>query len=227
MEESVTAFAEKLCAHTCALGEMAGVEQRLCRTPVAYGEAVATMEDRAEAIFAGNAAELVWLLEHPSLYTAGTSATPEDLLDPARLPVHRTGRGGQYTYHGPGQLVAYVLLDLNKRGRDVRRHVNSLEAWVMAALGDYGVEGERREGRPGIWVRNGGRDEKIAAIGVRVRRWVTFHGVAVNICPDLSHFEGIVPCGIADAGVTSLAKMKAGTMARLAAEPRGGPSMGR
>jgi len=209
MDESVTAFAEKLRAHTSALGEAPGIEWHLSQTPVAYEPAVVTMEDRAAAIFAGTAPELIWLLEHPALYTAGASAKPEDLLDPARLPVHRTGRGGQYTYHGPGQLVAYVLLDLNKRGRDVRRHVHSLEAWVTAALADYGIKGERREGRPGIWVRNGSRDEKIAAIGVRVRRWVTFHGVAINICPELSHFEGIVPCGIGDADVTSLAKIKA------------------
>ncbi len=215
MDESVTAFAEKLRAHRSALGEMAGTEWRLSQTPVAYEPAVATMEDRAAAIFAGNAPELIWLLEHPALYTAGASAKPEHLLDPARLPVHHTGRGGQYTYHGPGQLVAYVLLDLNKRGRDVRRHVHSLEAWVMAALADDAIKGERREGRPGIWVRNGSRDEKIAAIGVRVRRWVTFHGVAINICPELSHFEGIVPCGIGDAGVTSLAKIKAGRPARF------------
>jgi lipoyl(octanoyl) transferase len=209
MNESVTAFAEKLHAYSNALGEAASIEWRLSQTPVAYESAVAKMEDRAAAIFSGSAPELIWLLEHPALYTAGASAKPKDLLDPARLPVHRTGRGGQFTYHGPGQLVAYVLLDLNKRGRDVRRHVHALEAWVIAALGDYGIEGERREGRPGIWVRRRDRDEKIAAIGVRVRRWVTYHGVAINICPDLSHFEGIVPCGIGDAGVTSLASIKA------------------
>ena len=214
MDESVTAFAEKLHAHSTALGETAGIEWRLSQTPVAYESAVVTMEERAAAIFSGNASELIWFLEHPALYTAGASAKPRDLLDPARLPVHRTGRGGQYTYHGPGQLVAYVLLDLNKRGRDVRRHVHGLEAWVIAGLGDYGIESERREGRPGIWVKHRDRDEKIAAIGVRVRRWVTYHGVAINICPDLSHFEGIVPCGIGDAGVTSLAKMKVEAVAR-------------
>ena len=211
MDESVTAFADKLRAHSNALGETVGIEWRLSQTPVAYELAVVTMEERAAAIFSGNASELIWFLEHPALYTAGASAKTEDLLDPARLPVHRTGRGGQYTYHGPGQLVAYVLLDLNKRGRDVRRHVHALEAWVISALGDYGIQGERREGRPGIWVKRRDRDEKIAAIGVRVRRWVTYHGVAINICPDLSHFEGIVPCGIGDAGVTSLASIEAGS----------------
>jgi lipoyl(octanoyl) transferase len=209
MDESIIAFAEKLRAHSNALGETAGIEWRLSQTPVAYESAVVTMEERAASILSGSSSELIWLLEHPALYTAGASAKPQDLLDPARLPVHQTGRGGQYTYHGPGQLVAYVLLDLNKRGRDVRRHVHGLEAWVIAALGDYGIESDRREGRPGIWVRNGCRDEKIAAIGVRVRRWVTYHGVAINICPDLSHFEGIVPCGIGDAGVTSIATIAA------------------
>ena len=211
MDESVTAFANKLRAHSNALGEAVGIEWRLSQTPVAYESAVVTMEERAAAIFSGNASELIWFLEHPALYTAGASAKTEDLLDPTRLPVHRTGRGGQYTYHGPGQLVAYVLLDLNKRGRDVRRHVHALEAWVISALGDYGIQGERREGRPGIWVKRRDRDEKIAAIGVRVRRWVTYHGVAINICPDLSHFEGIVPCGIGDAGVASLASIEAGS----------------
>ena len=209
MEDSVTAFAEKLRARSGALADTVGVEWRLSQTPVAYEPAVAEMEERAAAIFAGHGLELIWFLEHPALYTAGASAKPQDLLDPARLPVHQTGRGGQYTYHGPGQLVAYVLLDLNRRGRDVRRHVHALEAWIIAALGDYGIQGERRDGRPGIWVRRRDRDEKIAAIGVRVRRWVTYHGVAINICPDLSHFAGIVPCGIGDAGVTSLASLKA------------------
>jgi lipoyl(octanoyl) transferase len=209
MDDSIAAFAENLRAHSSALGDMAGVEWRLSQMPVAYEPAVAMMEDRAASILAGTDPEFIWFLEHPALYTAGASAKPRDLLEPARLPVHRTGRGGQYTYHGPGQLVAYVLLDLNKRGRDVRRHVRSLEAWVISALADHGITGERREGRPGIWVRNGSRDEKIAAIGVLVRRWVTFHGIAINICPDLSHFQGIVPCGIVDAGVTSIASLKA------------------
>lgn len=210
MDESVSAFAGALRRCASSQDAMDGVEWRLSEDPVPYELAVQAMEDRAAAIFAGEAPELVWLLGHPPLYTAGASAKPDDLLEPARFPVHRTGRGGQYTYHGPGQLVAYVLLDLNKRGRDVRRHVHRLEAWIIAALAGYGIWGERREGRPGIWVTGaGGRDEKIAAIGVRVRRWVTYHGASINISPDLSHFDGIVPCGIHDAGVTSIEKIKA------------------
>ncbi|MGO9173238.1 MAG: lipoyl(octanoyl) transferase LipB [Rhodomicrobium sp.] len=205
MDKNVLAFAERLRAKADALGDTGGIEWRLSPAPVCYEPAVAAMEERAAAIGAGLKPELVWLLEHPPLYTAGTSAKPGDLLDAARFPVYSSGRGGQYTYHGPGQLVAYVLLDLNKRGRDVRRHVHRLEAWAIAALADYGVSGERREGRPGIWVKKPRGDAKIAALGVRVRRWITYHGIAVNVCPDLSHFSGIVPCGIADAGVTSLA----------------------
>ena len=208
MDENVAAFAGVMRAQAAALGETAGVEWRLSTSPVVYDDAVQSMESRAAAIFAGDALELVWFLEHPPLYTAGASAKPAGLLDSGRFPVYQAGRGGQYTYHGPGQLVAYVLLDLNRRGRDVRRHVHRLEAWVMAALEASGIRGERREGRPGIWVRGHGRDEKIAALGVRVRRWVTYHGVAINICPDLSHFDGIVPCGIEDAGVTSIARLK-------------------
>ena len=193
-------------AQADALGETAGVEWRLSPASVPYEAAVSEMEERAEAILLERKPELIWLLEHPPLYTAGTSSKPADLIDAARFPVHASGRGGQYTYHGPGQLVAYVLLDLNKRGRDVRQHVRRLEAWAIAALAPYGISGERREGRPGIWVkRRAGGDAKIAAIGVRVRRWITYHGIAVNVCPDLSHFSGIVPCGIADAGVTSIA----------------------
>jgi lipoyl(octanoyl) transferase len=204
MDGTVLKFAETMRAKAEALGELAGVEWRLSPGPVAYEAAVAEMEARAEAIYSGLSSELIWLLEHPPLYTAGTSARAKDLIDPARFPVYASGRGGQYTYHGPGQLVAYVHLDLNKRGRDVRHHVHSLEAWAIAALADYGIAGERREGRPGIWVRKRLGEAKIAAIGVRVRRWITFHGIAVNVCPDLSHFSGIVPCGIADAGVTSI-----------------------
>ena len=182
-------------------------EWRCDDAPVAYPEAVATMEARVAAIRAGEAAEAVWLLEHPPLYTAGTSARVEDLLTPDRFPVYRTGRGGQYTYHGPGQRVGYVMLDLKARGGDVRAFVQGLEDWLIRALARFNVTGERRDGRVGIWVDRDGRDCKIAAIGVRVRRWVTYHGVALNVEPDLSHFEGIVPCGIREHGVTSLADL--------------------
>ena len=169
-----------------------------------YPEAVAFMEQRAEAIAAGRARQLVWLVEHPAIYTAGTSANDSDLLD-ARFPVFRTGRGGQFTYHGPGQRVGYVMLDLKPRGGDVRGFVRDLEEWLIRTLARFNVKGERREGRVGIWVtRPGGREDKIAALGVRVRRWVTFHGVSLNVEPDLSHFSGIVPCGIREHGVTSL-----------------------
>ena len=187
-----------------------GIEWRRSARPVPYDEAVAAMERRIAAIRDGTAPELVWLLEHPPLYTAGTSARPADLLDPARLPVHRSGRGGQYTYHGPGQRVAYVLLDLNRRGRDVRCHVWRLEEWMIRTLARFGVTGERRDGRVGVWVaRTDGGEDKIAAIGVRVRRWVSYHGVALNVAPDLKHFRGIVPCGIGGEryGVTSLARL--------------------
>jgi lipoyl(octanoyl) transferase len=181
--------------------------------PVAYPEAVAAMEARVADITAGRAAELVWLLEHPPLYTAGTSANPTDLLDPDRFPVFRTGRGGQYTYHGPGQRVAYVMLDLNRRQPDVRLFVSSLEEWLINALASLGIPSGRRRDAVGIWVSrpdNGkteGRLDKIAAIGIRIRRWVTFHGVALNVDPVLEHFSGIVPCGIRSDGVTSLADL--------------------
>jgi lipoyl(octanoyl) transferase len=183
---------------------------------VPYEEAVAEMEARIAAIRDGTARELVWLLEHPPLYTAGTSARAQDLLDPALLPVHRTGRGGQYTYHGPGQRIAYVMLDLERWGHDVRCHVWRLEAWVIATLARFNVKGERRDGRVGVWVAGrpedqGAHEDKIAAIGVRVRRWVTYHGVALNLDPDLDHYRGIVPCGIDPAasryGVTSLTRL--------------------
>jgi lipoyl(octanoyl) transferase len=185
------------------------LEWRLEQRPVPYAEALRTMEERVEAIAQGRAPELVWLLEHPPLYTAGTSAKSSDLVQPDRFPVYQTGRGGQYTYHGPGQRVGYVMLDLNRRGRaDLRRYVQDLEQWLVRTLARFGVSGERRPGRVGIWVAGPtGAEEKIAAIGVRVRRWVTYHGVSINRDPDLSHFEGIVPCGIADRGVTSLAKL--------------------
>ncbi|WP_068438168.1 lipoyl(octanoyl) transferase LipB [Magnetospirillum sp. XM-1] len=181
------------------------VEWRISDSPVDYPQAVAAMEERVAAIRAGTAPELVWLLEHPPLYTAGTSADPRDLVDPDRFPVYEAGRGGQYTYHGPGQRVAYVLLDLKKRGADIRAYVCNLEEWIIRTLARFVVKGERRPGRVGIWVdRGGGREDKIAAIGVRVRHWVTFHGIALNVDPDLTHFEGIVPCGIREHGVTSL-----------------------
>lgn len=190
-------------ASTCEM------EWRIETAPVDYPAAVDFMERRVADIRAGRAPEMVWLLEHPPLYTAGTSAKDEDLLDPARFAVYRSGRGGQFTYHGPGQRVAYVMLDLKRRGGDVRRFVQDLEAWIIAALARFNVEGERRPGRVGIWVaRPSGREDKIAAIGVRLRHWVSYHGIAINVEPDLSHFEGIVPCGIPGGiqghGVTSL-----------------------
>jgi len=184
------------------------VEWAVTDEPVGYEEAVAFMEARAEAIAAGEARELVWLVEHPPLYTAGTSAKEADLVEPDRFPVHRTGRGGQYTYHGPGQRVAYVMLDLHRRAPDLRRYVTALEAWIIATLDGFNIRGERREDRVGVWVRRPEKGEttedKIAAIGIRVRRWVTFHGISLNVEPDLSHFTGIVPCGVTEHGVTSL-----------------------
>ena len=183
---------------------------------VPYPAAVAEMEARAAAIAAGAAAERVWLIEHPPLYTAGTSARATDLLAPDRFPVFRSGRGGEYTYHGPGQRVVYVMLDLNRRGPDIRAYVTALENWLIATLGRFGITGERRQDRVGVWVRRpdkppdptgGTREDKIAAIGVRIRRWVTFHGVSLNVDPDLEHFSGIVPCGVTGCGVTSLADL--------------------
>ena len=172
-----------------------------------YPEAVAAMEARVADIQNGAADELVWLVEHPPLYTSGTSARIEDLLEPERFPVFETGRGGQYTYHGPGQRVAYAMLDLRGRGQDLRAYVRGLEAWVIDALAQFGVKGEQRDGRVGIWVAHAdGREDKIAAIGVRVRSWITYHGISINVAPDLDHFSGIVPCGIGETGlgVTSL-----------------------
>jgi len=178
-----------------------------------YETTAAAMEARAEAIRAGTAEEAIWLVEHPPLYTAGTSARAEDLIDPNRFPVHPSKRGGQYTYHGPGQRVAYVMLDVGARGRDVRCFVHQVEDWVIATLADFNVRGERRAGRVGVWVvrpelppaaDGSPREDKIAAIGIRLRRWVSFHGLSINVEPDLGHFDGIVPCGIRDHGVTSL-----------------------
>ena len=175
---------------------------------VPYPEAVAEMEARARAIAAGEAEELIWLLEHPPLYTAGTSANSADLVDPDRFDVFEAGRGGQYTYHGPGQRVAYVMMDLRKRGRDVSAFVRGLEQWIIDTLGEFEIKAERRCGRVGVWVEHGdGREEKIAAIGIRLKKWVSFHGISINVDPDLSHFGGIVPCGIAEHGVTSFSAL--------------------
>ncbi|MDP3660541.1 lipoyl(octanoyl) transferase LipB [Phenylobacterium sp.] len=190
--------------------DAAPVQWATSAAPVAYPDAVAAMEARVAAIGEGRAGELVWLLEHPPLYTAGVSAKAADLLQPDRFEVFQSGRGGQYTYHGPGQRVAYVMLDLSRRTRDVRAFVAALEAWVIAALARAGVQGEVRAGRVGVWVdQPGGGEAKIAALGVKLRRWVSFHGVSINIAPDLEHFAGIVPCGVTDHGVTSLAALGA------------------
>ena len=197
------------------------VEWVTSRTLVPYPEAVGFMEQRAAAIAAGEASERVWLLEHPPLYTAGVSAKPDDLLAPARFPVFASGRGGQYTYHGPGQRVAYVMLDLTARRRDARAFVAALEAWIIAALATLGVDGRIVPGRVGVWVETPAGEAKIAAIGVRLRKWVSFHGIALNVSPDLSHFGGIVPCGIRDAGVTSLSALgRTGNMAAVDAALR-------
>jgi lipoyl(octanoyl) transferase len=194
------------------------VAWQVAAAPMNYRDAVAFMEERVAEIAASKASELVWLVEHPPLYTGGTSAKPADLLTPDRFPVYPTGRGGQYTYHGPGQRVAYAMLDLNRRTPDLRRYVAALEAWLIAALAEFNLRGERREDRIGVWVRRPGKppgptgeptEDKIAAIGIRVRRWVSYHGISLNVEPDLSHFGGITPCGIEQAGlgVTSLADL--------------------
>jgi lipoyl(octanoyl) transferase len=192
--------------------ELTALEWRVLDGLAPYAETLAAMEARVAEIAAGTAPEAVWLLEHPPLYTAGTSAKAEDLVQPDRFEVHVAGRGGQYTYHGPGQRVAYVMLDLNKRGRDVRKFVCALENWVIKTLAEFNVKGERRQGRVGVWVVRPDRkgpdgqpaEDKIAAIGVKLRKWVSFHGISINVEPDLAHFSGIVPCGISDHGVTSL-----------------------
>ena len=193
------------------------IEWRVSPGPVPYEAAVAEMEARAAAIRDEGAAELIWLLEHPPLYTAGTSAVASELLAPDRFPVFRTGRGGRYTYHGPGQRIGYVLLDLDRRGKDVRRYVHALEGWAISALGELGVDARAMDGRVGIWTdRADGQEAKIGAIGVRVRRWVTLHGFALNVDPALDHFGGIVPCGLPDYPVTSLADLgRPGDMAAL------------
>jgi len=181
------------------------IEWKIGSNLIDYEEALSFMEERVAEIHLGTARELVWFVEHPPLYTSGTSSKESDLLAPKRFPVYYAGRGGQYTYHGPGQRVVYVMLDLNKRGRDVRKFVADLEGWIIESLAEFNIIGETREGRVGVWVeRQGGREDKIAAIGVRVRKWITFHGICINVEPDLSHYTGIVPCGISDHGVTSL-----------------------
>ena len=183
------------------------IEWRISDAPVPYEEALAFMNDRAAAIRDGTASECIWLLEHPPLFTAGTSADAAELFNPMDFPVYEAGRGGRYTYHGPGQRVGYVMLDLEKRGKDIRCFVHQLEGWMIDALGQLGVNAHRAPGRIGIWVGEGPSEAKIGALGVRVKRWVTLHGFALNVAPDLSHFGGIVPCGIADFGVTSLAEL--------------------
>jgi len=198
----------------------AGLEWRRSHHLVSYERAVAEMEARVASLAAGEAAELIWLLEHPPLLTAGTSAVPADLLDAGRFPVHRSGRGGKFTYHGPGQRVVYAVLDLRQRRQDLRWYVHTLEEWVIRTLAAFGLEAFRRDGRVGIWVETGsGREAKIGAIGVRVRRWIAYHGIAINVAPALDHFTSIVPCGIAEFGVTSLEALGRSTdMAQLDAE---------
>jgi lipoyl(octanoyl) transferase len=185
----------------------ANIEWRTSESLVPYEEALAFMEQRAAAIRQGSEPECVWLLQHPPLFTAGTSADPAELFNPLNFPVYQAGRGGRYTYHGPGQRVAYVMLDLEKRGKDIRRFVHALEGWMIDALRELGISAHRADGRIGIWVGEGAEEAKIGALGVRVKRWVTLHGFALNVAPDLSHFTGIVPCGIAEFGVTSIDKL--------------------
>jgi lipoyl(octanoyl) transferase len=189
-----------------------GVEWRVSPGLTDYLQAMAQMEARAEAVRAGAQPELVWLLEHPPLFTGGTSADPSELFNPQGFPVHKVGRGGRYTYHGPGQRVGYLVIDLDRRGRDVRRFVHSLEGWLIASLGDLGVEARREQGRIGIWTDASGTEAKIGAIGVRVRRWITTHGFSLNVAPELSHFSGIVPCGIGQFPVTSLGAIGLGNV---------------
>ncbi len=201
--------------------EIAEIEWRVSDGLVPYEEALAFMNQRAAQIRAGAARECVWLLEHPPVFTAGTSANPAELFNPLGLPVHEAGRGGRYTYHGPGQRVVYLMLDLEKRGRDVRALVGGIEGWIIATLAGLGLEAHRSAGRIGIWTGSGAGEAKIAALGIRVKRWVTLHGLSINVDPDLAHFDGIVPCGISEYGVTSLAKLgKETSMLRLDSELR-------
>ena len=190
--------------HFAAVDFPADIEWLVSDGLTPYGEALAFMEQRVAEIRAGTASECVWLVEHPPLFTAGTSADPSELFNPLNFPVYDAGRGGRYTYHGPGQRVGYLMLDLEKRGRDVRRLVSSLEGWIIASLAELGVSAHRAEGRIGIWVGEGPTEAKIAALGIRIKRWVTLHGFSINLSPDLTHFGGIVPCGISEFGVTSL-----------------------
>jgi lipoyl(octanoyl) transferase len=185
----------------------AEIEWRVSDSPVSYEDALAFMDQRAAAIREGAARECVWLLEHPPLFTAGTSADPAELFNPFGFPVYEAGRGGRYTYHGPGQRVGYVMLDLERRGKDIRRFVHALEGWMIDTLAELGISAHRADGRIGIWVGEGADEAKIGALGVRVKRWVTLHGFSLNVAPDLSHFAGIVPCGIAEFGVTSVEKL--------------------
>ena len=204
MAALATLAAEARASHLAAVTEVDGIEWRVSESLVPYEDSLGFMEQRSAAIRLGTAGECVWLLEHPPLFTAGTSAHPDELFNPAGFPVFEAGRGGRYTYHGPGQRVGYLMLDLEKRGKDVRCLVHSLEGWIIDTLGDLGVAAHRAEGRIGIWVGDGPSEAKIAALGIRVKRWVTLHGFAINVAPNLSHFGGIVPCGISDFGVTSL-----------------------
>jgi lipoyl(octanoyl) transferase len=196
---------------TAAMNASDDIEWRTSEGLTPYPDALAEMEARAVAVRNGEARELVWLLEHPPLFTAGTSADPAELFNPLGFPVFDAGRGGRYTYHGPGQRVGYLVLDLERRGRDIRRFVHALEGWMIAALGDVGVAARREPGRIGIWTGSGASEAKVGALGVRVKRWVTMHGFSINVSPDLAHFGGIVPCGIAEYGVTSLEALGAGT----------------
>lgn len=194
---------------TAAMDASGEIEWRVSDGLTPYPEALAEMEARAIAVRNGEARELVWLLEHPPLFTAGTSADPAELFNPLGFPVYDAGRGGRYTYHGPGQRVGYLVLDLERRGRDIRHFVHALEGWMIAALGEIGVAARREPGRIGIWTGSGATEAKVGALGVRVKRWVTMHGFSINVAPDLGHFGGIVPCGIAEYGVTSLAALGA------------------
>ena len=203
---TITLAADRGGRH-CRDMDLDNIEWRVTDGLTPYADSLAEMEERAAAVREGRARELVWLLEHPPLFTAGTSSDPAELFNPMGFPVFEAGRGGRYTYHGPGQRVGYLVLDLERRGKDIRCFVHSLEGWMIAALGALGVEARREPGRIGIWTGRGAQEAKIGAIGVRVRRWVTMHGFSINVAPDLSHFGGIVPCGISEYGVTSLAAL--------------------